>query len=73
MTRTLAIQAGLGIASGTAGLIVLLRPSAARGLLRMQASEAATYAMRIAGMMLVALGLFLTGFALAFASAGGVA
>lgn len=73
MTRTLAIQAGLGIASGTAGLIVLLRPAAARGLLRIRPSEPATYALRIGGMMLVALGLFLTGFALAFASAGGVA
>jgi len=73
MTRTLALQAGLGIASGTAGLIVLLRPSTARGLLRLEASEQATYALRIGGMMLVALGLFLTGFALAFASAGGVA
>ncbi len=73
MTRTLAIQAGLGIASGTAGLIVLLRPSVARRLLRVEASEPATYALRIGGMMLVALGLFLTGFALAFANAGGVA
>jgi uncharacterized protein YjeT (DUF2065 family) len=73
MTRTLALQASLGIASSTAGLIVLLRPSAPRALLRMEVSEPATYALRIAGMMLVALGLFLTGFALAFASAGGVA
>lgn len=57
MTRALAIQAGLGIASGIAGATLLRRRSA---------SHEATYATRIAGMMLLALGLFLTGFALVF-------
>lgn len=54
MTRALAIQAGLGLASGIAGATLLRRRSTTRE---------ATYALRIAGMMLLALGLFLTGFA----------
>jgi hypothetical protein len=57
MTRALAIQAGLGLASGIAGATLLRRRPATRE---------ATYALRIAGMMLLALGLFLTGFALVF-------
>lgn len=60
MTRALAIQAGLGLASGIAGA-TLLRHRAA--------SAESTYALRIAGMMLLALGLFLTGFALVFSLA----
>ncbi len=61
MTRALAIQAGLGIVSGTAGLVLLRR--------RPRRAEAA-YPLRIAGMMLLALGLFLTGFALVAQMAG---
>lgn len=63
MTRALAIQAGLGLASGIAGATLLrCRPT----------TPEATYALRIAGMMLLALGLFLTGFALVFNLASGV-
>lgn len=58
MTRALALQAGIGIVSGIAGLALLRRCTA---------SPEAAYAARIAGMMLVALCLFLTGFALVFA------
>lgn len=58
MTRALAIQAGIGIASGVAGLTLLRRCAA---------SAEGIYALRIAGTMLVALCLFLTGFALVFA------
>ncbi|MBX3594775.1 hypothetical protein [Sphingomonas sp.] len=58
MTRALAIQAGIGLASGAAGVALLRRPAA---------TVEARYAARIAGMMLVALCLFLTGFALVFA------
>lgn len=58
MTRALALQAGIGIASGVAGLALLRRRAA---------SPEGAYATRIAGMMLVALCLFLTGFALVFA------
>lgn len=71
MTRTLALQAGIGAAAGAAGLAMLTRPGTARRLLRLPAAEATTYVLRIGGMMLAALGLFLFGFALAFASAGG--
>lgn len=63
MTRALAIQAGIGIASGVAGLTLLTRRAAAlEGI----------YALRIAGTMLVALCLFLTGFALVASMVGGV-
>lgn len=57
MNRALAIQAGLGLASGIAGATLLRRRPA---------RAEATYALRIAGMMLLALGLFLTGFAAVF-------
>lgn len=62
MTRALAIQAGLGLASGIAGATLLRRRPA---------SAEAAYATRIAGMMLLALGLFLTGFALVFSMVNG--
>ncbi len=62
MTRALAIQAGIGIASGVAGLTLLRRRAA---------SLEGTYALRIAGTMLVALCLFLTGFALVASMVGG--
>lgn len=62
MTRALAIQAGIGLASGIAGVTLLRRRAA---------TEPGRYALRIAGMMLVALCLFLTGFALVFSMAGG--
>jgi hypothetical protein len=63
VTRALAIQAGIGIASGMAGLTLLTRRAA---------SPEGIYALRIAGTMLVALCLFLTGFALVASMVGGV-
>jgi uncharacterized protein YjeT (DUF2065 family) len=71
VTRALALQAGIGAVSGVAGLGLLLAPRAAGRLLGLAEGEPATYALRIAGMMLVALGLFLTGFATVFALATG--
>lgn len=73
MTRALVLQAGIGAVSGVLGLGLLLRPRAAGRLLRVPEGEPATYALRIAGMMLVALGLFLTGFATVFVLATGEA
>lgn len=61
MTRALVIQAGIGITSGVAGLALLRRRAA---------SHEGIYALRIAGMMLVALCLFLTGFALVASMVG---
>jgi hypothetical protein len=57
VTRALALQAGIGIVSGIAGLALLRRRAA---------TPEGAYATRIAGMMLVALCLFLAGFALVF-------
>jgi hypothetical protein len=64
MTRSLALMAGIGGAAGALGLATLVRPSLARAALRLPDAEATGYALRIAGMMLFALGLFLGGFAL---------
>jgi len=66
MTRQLALMAGLATIAGTAGLTTLVRPSLARRALGLPDAEATTYALRIAGMMFFALGLFLGGFAAAF-------
>jgi uncharacterized protein YjeT (DUF2065 family) len=71
MTRALAIQAGIGAAAGIAGLGLLLVPGTAGRLLRLAPGAPASYILRIAGMMLVALGLFLAGFATVFALASG--
>jgi hypothetical protein len=62
VTRALAIQAGIGIASGVAGIVLLRRRAA---------SPEGIYALRIVGTMLVALCLFLTGFALVASMLGG--
>lgn len=59
----------LGLPILLAGLFVLLRPAGVRVLLGMPASEAATYALRIAGMMVTAFGLALVLFFLAFTTA----
>ena len=56
----------IGIPVLLAGLAILLRPALVRGLLNMPDSEAATYALRIAGMMIAAFGLLLSGFAIAY-------
>lgn len=66
MSRALAVQGGIALFSALAGATLLARPAwfGARG-------EAARYPARIAGMMLLALGLFLGGFAGVFVLAGG--
>jgi uncharacterized protein YjeT (DUF2065 family) len=66
MTRSLALMAGVAATAGAAGLTTLVRPALTRRALRIADSEPATYALRMAGMMLFALGLFLGGFAVAF-------
>lgn len=63
MTRELAIMAGIAGVAGVLGLITLVRPGIVRGWLGMPEGEPALYALRIAGMMLFAFGLFLGGFA----------
>ena len=73
MTRSLALMSGLAGAPGALGLTTLVRPSLARAALRLPHSEASVYALRIAGMMLFALGLFLGGFAAMAVIAGGAA
>lgn len=73
MTRSLALMAGIAGAAGAAGLTTLVKPAATRAWLGLPEGEASSYALRIAGMMLFALGLFLGGFAAAFTLAGGAA
>ena len=48
------------------GLLTLLRPDMIRRLLDMPDTDAATYALRIAGMMIAAFGLVLAGFSIAY-------
>lgn len=66
MSKSLALMAGVASAAGIAGLTTLVKPALSRRALRLPNAEATTYALRIAGMMLFALGLFLGGFAAAF-------
>ncbi|RYD63413.1 MAG: hypothetical protein EOP58_11445 [Sphingomonadales bacterium] len=73
MTRQLALMAGVAGVAGAAGLTTLVNPALARRVLRLPDAEATGYALRIAGMMLFALGLFLGGFAAVFTIAGGAA
>ncbi|MEP9358285.1 hypothetical protein [Sphingomonas sp. KR3-1] len=73
MTRSLALMAGIAGVAGAAGLTTLVQPALARRALGLPEAEATSYALRIAGMMLAALGLFLGGFATAFTLAGGAA
>lgn len=64
----------LGLAIMAVGLPTLLRPSLIRALLNIPAGDPATYALRIAGMMITAFGLILAGFSIAYrlsAPAGG--
>ena len=71
MTRGLATMQGVALLAGAIGLVTLFRPSLVRRLFGWNESEGATYALRIAGMMLAAAGLFLGGFATMFALASG--
>ena len=64
-------MAGVAATAGAAGLTTLVRPALTRRALRIADSEPATYALRILGMMLFALGLFLGGFVVMFTVAGG--
>jgi hypothetical protein len=73
MTRSLALMAGVAGAAGALGLATLVRPSLARAALRLPDAEATGYALRIAGMMLFALGLFLGGFAVVATMTGSAA
>ena len=57
---------GLAAAIAALGITVLVKPGAARALLRLQDSEAATYGLRIGGAMILAAALFLGGFATAW-------
>jgi len=66
MPKGMAVMLAIAAVSALAGLSALLRPSAVRRLLGWSDSEGATYGLRIAGMMLTALGLFLGGFATVF-------
>ncbi|MGK6354886.1 hypothetical protein ACMGDH_06620 [Sphingomonas sp. DT-207] len=70
MTRQLALMAGVAALAGTAGLTALVRPSLARRALRLPDAEPTVYGLRIGGMMLLALGLFLGGFAAVATLAG---
>ncbi len=65
MMRGFATMGGIGLIAGVAGLTTLLRPSLLRRAFNIPESEAATYGLRILGMMLTALGLFLGGFSIA--------
>ena len=49
----------IGIVTLGVGLVTLIQPSITRRLLGIAESESATYALRIAGMMLTAFGLVL--------------
>ena len=66
MTRGLIVMSGVAAMSGATGLTLLARPGLGRRLFGLAASEQATYALRIAGMMLTAFGLFMGGFATMF-------
>ncbi|MBB5711552.1 hypothetical protein [Sphingomonas xinjiangensis] len=70
MTRSLILMAGIGGAAGATGLATMVKPALAREALRLADTEAAAYALRIGGMMLLALGLFLGGFAAVATLAG---
>ena len=64
----------LGAAILLVGLVTLLKPAWVRALLHMPAGEAATNALRIAGMMITAFGIILAGYSIAYglsAPAGG--
>ncbi|MEI9851237.1 MAG: hypothetical protein WDN24_10780 [Sphingomonas sp.] len=66
MTRTLILTNGVAVLVGGLGAALLIRPAAARALLRIADSEQAAYGLRILGAMLFAAALFLGGFGTAF-------
>lgn len=71
MTRTLLPMHAFAVVAALAGLTLLLTPGRIRRALRLPDTTQAGYALRIVGMMLTALGVFLAGFATIFVVAGG--
>jgi uncharacterized protein YjeT (DUF2065 family) len=71
MTTSHSIMLVIGLLALGFGLTTLLRPSVTRRLLGIGESEAATYILRIGGMMLTALGLVLVLFVAAFTATPG--
>jgi len=59
----------LGIVMLLAGLVLLIRPDLVRRATGMRNAEAATYGLRIAGMMIAAFGLIVASFAFAYIAA----
>ncbi|WP_293941432.1 hypothetical protein [Sphingomonas sp.] len=57
-----------GIGALLVGLVMLLRPSLVRALLRIKPSEPAKQGLLIAGMMLAAFGMLLAGFAIGYST-----
>jgi uncharacterized protein YjeT (DUF2065 family) len=70
MTTSHLIALVLGLVALGVGLTTLIKPAITRSLLGIPASEGATYALRIGGMMLTAFGLVLVLF-IASDTAGG--
>ena len=66
MTTSHSIMLVIGILTLGVGLTTLVRPSITRSLLGLSGSDATTYLLRIAGMMLAAFGLLLVLFVAAF-------
>ena len=66
MTTSHSIMLIIGVLTLGIGLTTLVRPSITRSLLGMQQTDASTYLLRIAGMMLTAFGLVLVLFVAAF-------
>jgi len=58
-----------GVIAFLVGGVTLVRPDLVRAPLGLGPSQGATYALRIAGMMLTAFGMLLLGFAASFAAA----
>ena len=56
----------VGVPLLLAGVVTLVRPALVRRLVGMADTEAATYGLRIAGMMVAAFGLILSGFSIAY-------
>jgi hypothetical protein len=56
----------IGVPALLLGLAILFRPDIVRRLTGMAKGNAATYALRIAGMMIAAFGLILSGFSIAY-------
>ena len=69
MTRARLIMDGVGLAAGAAGWQLLVHPARTRRRLALTPGDGATYMLRLAGAMLLALGLILLCFSIAYAVA----